>query len=168
MAKPFSIVARINSIMAMTAPTILESKGIPKPMETHTGTGQNENKSPASAEDTSGALMAERLTPTADSSKPQVNAAAKGRKSPKSKELPEDQVAKLNNALIRIEEFFGAVTIQKINHGNHGRVVLLLPEGLVLCPNCTRVRMAEQIGVSGLCLYCEDTAGDPDTIIAKP
>lgn len=123
-------------------------------MEIHIGIGQNDENSPASAEDTNGVLMAEKSHPMVDSLKPPASAVVRTRKN---KELPQDQVAILNNALMRIEEYFAPIVIQKVNHGNNGRVVLLLPEGLTLCPSCTRVRMPEQLKEDGVCHYCHES-----------
>jgi hypothetical protein len=65
------------------------------------------------------------------------------------------RVEVLNSTLARTEKWFGSIMAEKVNHG---RVVLLLPKTLTICPSCENICLTEDIVNHGKCHDCHDSS----------
>ncbi len=137
---------------------------MPKATKSNTGNGPDERLTPESRAARNGAPTAGLSAPTVGSMKAPASAGANAIDDrPKSNlddgDIPEvqadkaNQIVVINATLTRIEKWFG--TIQTASIGN-GRIVMLLPEGLVWCQYCRRVRLNESMLGDGHCQQCQN------------
>lgn len=145
-----------SPIMAQLGAKPYELKFTPSPVkmevEFTTGTGQKSTEKQENKAEKSGAPMEVKLPLTDTASKAPENAEddAVNKVAPNNPK----KVEVLNTALAKTEKWFGKIT-QTVNHG---RVVLLLPATLSICPNCQNIALTEDIGQFGSCHYCHDSS----------
>ena len=151
MAQSISMLASPNPMLAQqTHPTISESKNgqDPTPMGvvTDTGNGQTAASEPERKAAKSGVPTAAELPTKANTSKQRASAVDAA----SVKANKKNQVAVINSTLTRIEEWFGQIAVTQTNGG---RVVMLMPKGLVYCQHCKRLRLPESMLADGHCEY---------------